>query len=158
MSLGHIIVAPNGITFPELLPKGYPFLFNNIKEQTAMLSHIINTWPREYLSWRDVLRVHAKRAFGLDRYIKGYSRILTNEAAKWRVSDPKEKTKVGMDRFFGALKSGRYSMDSVRIMLHRYTETGDQSVPSRRIVREWGLRGGGVGWGNNEVVLIWPSS
>ena len=155
MALGHTIVAPNGITFPELLPKGYPFLFSNTKEQIAMLSHIIETWPKEYMVWRDVLRDHVKKNLSLRPYVKKHARILFDEAAKWEIKGPKEKTKAGTDKFFESLKPGTYTMDSVRISIHKFTETGDQSVPSRRIVREWSKRGGKVEWGENEVVLIW---
>lgn len=157
LSLGHVVVVPNALTFPELVPKDYPFLFNSPKEQLVMLDHIISTWPLEYNKWSKKLRAHVKQHFALKPYAKDIATILENEANGWMISEPKQKTKDGFDRFFKGLKPGTYTMDDIRKVAHKATETGDQSVPSRRVVREWALRGGKFAWGKNSVLLVWKS-
>ena len=66
IALGQLPVAPRSVTFPELVPEGYPFLFSSKQEQLDILDHILSTWPLEYDAWTARLRQHARDVFAID--------------------------------------------------------------------------------------------
>lgn len=45
MAMGNILVAPNAITFPELVPKGYRYLFDSTDGQREILRSLIKHYP-----------------------------------------------------------------------------------------------------------------
>jgi len=44
MALGQVLVAPNGVTFPELVKPGYEYLFKSKIEQKEKIRDLINLW------------------------------------------------------------------------------------------------------------------
>ncbi|KPL08373.1 hypothetical protein AMJ86_00660 [bacterium SM23_57] len=44
----HVIIAPNGVTFPELLGDSYPFLFDNEEQQHSMMLRCLDENIRTY--------------------------------------------------------------------------------------------------------------
>jgi len=60
----QLIIAPNKVTFPELVDKDYPYLFNNEEEQYNYLTKILNEDIRSYdykESNKLTLEEHAKK-------------------------------------------------------------------------------------------------
>lgn len=136
IALGHLLVAPNGVTFPELVPQGYPFLFSDEREQRAMLAHILDTWPSEWQTWSPRLRAFARERFAFDRYIGSYASLLGSFDATWNRSETKPEVQGAMDRFFRQVKAGTYGLAEVTRGIQKATGTAEQSMPPRRVVRE----------------------
>jgi len=44
----QVVILPNKCTFPELVEKGYPYLFNNRDEQVKMMEKVIKEGIKEY--------------------------------------------------------------------------------------------------------------
>lgn len=136
IALGHLLVAPDGVTFPELVPDGYPFLFANEGEQRAMLADILDHWPRDYDHWSPILKTFARERFGFERYIRTYSSLLGSMDALWQRSETKPEVQRDMDRFWRALKPGTYPLAKLVRAFQNATGTAEQSMPPRRVVRE----------------------
>lgn len=135
--LGHLCVCPNAITFPELLPQGYPYLFNSVNEQKNMLQHILSTWPAEYNKWRPILAEHARTKFDLDKYTDDYLALLRDAELAMRVGEKTDKTKATLEKVIGNMKKGKvYPVEEIRKTLHQTGRLGNQSMPTRRVVRE----------------------
>lgn len=150
MALGHLIVAPRAVTFPELLPEGYPYLFKSPDEQREMLDHILSTWPTEWEKHHTALREHARREFSLQRYVATYAEWLTEQAQKWRKSTPKIQTRVGIDSLVNAMPPGKYKVNDVARKIRAALALQNQAMPIRRVIREMSLRGCTVEWDPTE--------
>ena len=155
LCLGHLVVAPNAVTFPELLPKDYPFLFNSVKEQTQMLDHILETWPQEYEKWSPVLRAYVATNFALDKYIRDYADLLIAEGSVWQNYGKKEKTEKGLDKFFTSLDSGVYTLKQLHSVFKKRQNLGDQAFPPRRFVRELSLLGANFHYRDDKILVEW---
>jgi hypothetical protein len=44
----QLVIAPNKVTFPELVDKNYPYLFNNEEEQYEIIAKLLQDNIREY--------------------------------------------------------------------------------------------------------------
>ena len=140
MSVGHIIVAPKGVTFVELLPEDYPYLFKNEKEQFNMIKEIINNFTEIYEKWSIKLIERAKKEFGLIPYCKKYNKLLNENSPKLKSCKPKEKTKKGLDLVAESLNKPIAIYDLVR-EIHKKTGTASQAMSSARVVTEMTMRG-----------------
>lgn len=156
IALGHIIVAPNSVTFPELLPKGYPFLFKSTKDQTAMLEHILSTWPAEWEKWHAVLRQHARQHFHISSLAERYAQVLLDESTKWRVVQPQEQTIENWQRVIATLRPGWYAASRLFPSVRAAMGLAQQAMPNRRAVRELCMYGATVGARNGELYIYWP--
>ena len=138
ISCGHLVVAPNAVTFPELLPKNYPYLFNSENEQLAMLNHILETWPDEYNAWHDRLVEHAHNEHGIDQYAQRYVDLFYREELKHRVANLKQSTLDTLDKTWASMPKGqRFTPHDVQRMLCRIKTFGLQAMPFHRVVREF---------------------
>jgi len=157
LALGHLAVAPNAITFPELLPEGYPYLFNSVKEQRDMLAGILRTWPVEYKKWSKKLRQHVAKKFSSVDYIPAYAGMLEEAANAWRAYGKREKTEKGLDAFFSGLKQGMYTLHDLHTNQKKRMNLGDQAFPPRRLVREAAALGAKVHWDQKRqsVLIEW---
>lgn len=75
MGAGEILVAPNGLTFPELVPEGYPFLYNSIAEQKALIKMFMDKWKtdkKDYLRMGSELKERTLDVFSIDGYVRRY--------------------------------------------------------------------------------------
>lgn len=61
------IVAPNGITFPELLGDEYPYLFDSVPQQKAMLASLIDH-PEDQAQIGEYCHARAKRVFSVEEW------------------------------------------------------------------------------------------
>jgi len=82
MMCDQVVVAPNAVTFPELLGQAYPYLFDTVEAQLEMLRQILTNDVRQYNHDTDRLLVsnHAKYIGGLwtglyDK-MKGHKKVL----------------------------------------------------------------------------------
>lgn len=142
LALGHLGVFPNAITFPELVPKGYPYLFNSAAEQSRMLHDIFTTWPQEYNKWRLPLAEHARATFGVAPYVTRYLQVMAEVENSHRIVDRKEGTAAGMNAVFGAMTKGKvYPLKDLTLKIRSETGLAHQSWPMRRTVREAMIRG-----------------
>jgi len=65
MALGQPLIAPDGITFPQITLRpqtGYPYLFKNEEEQKAMIIKLVND-KDERLKWGRTMSEAVKREF-----------------------------------------------------------------------------------------------
>jgi glycosyltransferase involved in cell wall biosynthesis len=157
IALGQLPVAPNSVTFPELVPEGYPYLFANTDEQIKMLDHILSTWPKEYLVWRDKLRKHARTRFGIEGYCERYCEILDAEStALWNESSPKDSTKNNKDAFISTMKGGTYTFHDFATKFRKALGCATQAVPNRRVIREFSdVRNCHFSWDGKQLVVRW---
>jgi hypothetical protein len=144
VAMGHLLVAPNGITFPELVPDGYPFLFENTAEQAAHLKHIFNTWPAEYNRWRSILIKYARERFAVESYAANYLDVMVEAElihARSR-TETKETTFKAFAQLFGGMKLDKpYRLTDLGDKMRKKINAAHQSMPNRRIVREAMERG-----------------
>lgn len=137
ISLGHLCVVPAGITFEELLPDGYPYIFQNSNEQIEMLRFLLENFVSEYNKWRMVLHDHAKKNFGLKPYVKEYLNILQTAEIAYQKNERKDRTQINWERFVNALESGAtYRLDDLRKNFAKVAGLQQQAAPSRRLLRE----------------------
>jgi hypothetical protein len=140
MAVGNLIVAPKSVTFPELLPDDYPYLFENEKEQRAMLESILDNFEEIYNRWRIPLAEHARERFNLARYAADYLDVVAAAEAQHRESKRKPNTLKALHAVFDRMKpKQRISAWNLRrnIAIELYGgASGTQSMPTRRAIRE----------------------
>jgi len=89
MMMGQLLIAPNGVTFPEITGaeiNKYPFLFDNKKEQKAILKEIFKN--RKLINrWGSVLQKYVLKRFSQAQWAKSHIRIIEEEMEK--VPEPK---------------------------------------------------------------------
>lgn len=153
--LGHLPVAPKAMTFPELVPPDYPYLFRNQKEQIEMLDYILQTWPAEYDTWHTRLRTFARETFGIERYVARYAELLERNATAWHSSIPKKHNAVKMEAFYKALKPGKYTLVKLSREFRAAVGMATQSCPNRRVIREFAHLGAELSIEGSETFIIW---
>jgi glycosyltransferase involved in cell wall biosynthesis len=154
MAVGHIVVLPDSVTFPELVPPDYPYLFKDEKQQVEMLGHILSTWPHEYNKWSKVLSSHARKRFNVVDYVKQYAPVLHAAENEHRQAQKKSSTQKTLDDIFGHLKVGYpYSLwgpGGLTALFNQVGHLGPQAFPVARIVREAARR--------DDVDIVWQDS
>lgn len=87
MALGQPIVAPAGVTFPEITGQaenGYPYLFRSRDEQKAMLRKLLAE-PAERLRWGATLSAYVKKEYNAQLWAERH-------AALWEKLQPQAGT------------------------------------------------------------------
>ena len=159
LSLGHLLVAPDKLTFPELIPKDYPWLFKNRVEQTEMLDHILSTWPAEWEKWSLILRRHAREEFSLERYIQKYRDVLVESSDGWKKSNAKEHVRQSLTSYFGTLRKGKHTLKRICVDIQKVANLGFQAMPLRRVLREAGSLGDMRPiFDGKEIIIEWRGS
>lgn len=140
MAAGHLIVAPDDITFPELLPDDYPYLFKNENEQRAMLVHLLENFEEEFNRWREPIAEHARKNFNLAEYVADYLDEIALREEQHRSSKRKPNTLQGIHAVFNRMQKNKpISAWNLRrnIAIELYGgASGTQSMPTRRAIRE----------------------
>jgi len=139
IAAGHLVVVPNGVTFPELLPRDYPFKFNDPKQQRSMIRHIFQTWPVEYNRWREPLSEWAKTEFGVEQYVARYLDLIAETESAYRNHKPKPSTIRTMNRIWDNMKPGvGINPREFRKQIPKAgtRQAGDQAYSTRRIIRD----------------------
>jgi glycosyltransferase involved in cell wall biosynthesis len=159
ISLGQLPVVPNAVTFPELVPPNYPYLFDNPRQQTEMLRQILKGWPETYLEWRDRLREHAKKTFRIDSYARKYHKSMSYTGRFWTSCGIKESTEKNLNQFIASLKPGNYRLNDLVKGVHKATGCAHQSMPARRIVRDLGENENfSVHWDGEQLFIRWRNN
>lgn len=141
IGLGHVVVLPAGVTFPELVPQGYPYLFKNPAEQAAMMESILSGWPKAYNQWRRPLQDHARQKFTAGNYAQRYPHL-------------KDKHVATMNRIFSKMQVGvSYNMVEFTKKVRAQCGCALQAMTSRKIIRHALTQGVGVEW-QGGIVLI----
>lgn len=159
IAAGHLVVVPNAVTFPELVPPDYPFKFDDVAQQKNMLNHIMRTWPSEYNTWRERLAQHARERFNVQRYAADYLGIFADAERPYRDHKPKPSTVKTFNRIWDGMKPGvGYEPREFRKQIPRAgsKQAGDQAYSTRRIIRDsLTFRDDiGVRWESNGVRLF----
>ena len=159
VALGHLLVAPDGVTFPELVPDGYPFLFRSEAEQETMLATIIDRWPADVVEWGPRLRAFARERFAWDRYVKSYATLLNGFDALWD-ADAKPHVQRRLDAFYRSLRPGTYPLDVLVKAYRKATGMADQAAPNRRILHDTVRAGGQLTFTSDKagdgIGIRWP--
>jgi glycosyltransferase involved in cell wall biosynthesis len=139
ISVGHLVVAPDSVTFPELVPDGYPYLFKNQNEQRAMIASILDKWPTPYNEWRERLIKHARQKFGIAEYTREYIGLMTRAEAEHRKGEMKPRTRETLIKLFDGMTKGQpYHVMRMGQLRSKVSDgrMGDQAMPNRRLIRE----------------------
>ena len=155
IALGHLPVAPDAVTFPELVPSDYPFLFRDEKEQRGMLDYIFETWPEEYLKWSPKLRAFARDTFGLDAYLDRYAALLQETAMLPRRAQAKEKNRRKMEKACDAMGVGKHAITDLAGQFRKRIGLQSQAMPNRRVIRELVDRGATLEVHRGQVYVDW---
>jgi glycosyltransferase involved in cell wall biosynthesis len=160
IALGQLPVVPNSLTFPELVPPDYPYLFGSDTEQTAMLSEILATWPEAYNRWSGRLREWARETFSLEAYCTRYADILDQAGNLWLGSAPRAHIQRAMDDFFRTLHPGRFSIIDYAASLRNATHCAQQAFNNRRTIREGARFGLNVEYDRTTgtTAALWPAN
>jgi len=124
----HVVVAPNKVTFPELLGNKYPYLFNSLAEQKQMLQNILDEQIKyiEHDKPRLLIQQHAefigKTWCQLYDQIKGKANILQG------MKDPTK-----MEIYSKYLEKNPTLKFETFVKLVRKTGLMDQAMPIARI-------------------------
>lgn len=141
IALGHLPVAPNAVTFPELVPPDYPYLFETPTEQRRMLDEILSSWPDAYDRWSQRLREHARIKFRMDAYAERYADVLFHASGMWRHNSAKAHTRKGLDAVARAVQDASVSLDDVQRLCRKKTGSANRAMGVRRVMREMSVRG-----------------
>lgn len=71
LAFGQVLVAPRGITFPELVYPDYPYLFQNDEQQYNILSQLIKS-PEILARERSKIREFTMKTFAVDAFVDKY--------------------------------------------------------------------------------------
>jgi glycosyltransferase involved in cell wall biosynthesis len=158
MAFGQPLVAPNGITFPEITGKkhnGYPYLFNTEKEQLEMLRKLI-TDKDERNKWGEVVKNHTRTNYSSKLWVEQYAEVLEG-AMKQRTISCKQglydqakellsqNKNVTTNSFFNIVQRG--------IRVDGRHPIGSQSFPLSKIIKLVRHIGGEVKMMNGEQVV-----
>jgi glycosyltransferase involved in cell wall biosynthesis len=134
--MGNLPVAPNNITFPELVPEGYPFLFSGPAEQRNMIEGIFGRWPEDWLKWAPILREHAREKFGVHGYAKRYIDLFEHYSQPTATMKP--HTKENRDRTITLLPKTWTPWPKVWRMVKAEMGLQDQSLTPTRFTHLFG--------------------
>lgn len=155
LMLGHLLVAPRAITFPELVPPDYPYLFGSEREQYAMLHHILSTWPAEYEKWSATLRAFVAEKFALSPYVDAYLALMDHADDKAATTTPKASTVNAIERLTARMPKGTYSIKDAANAYRKVTGLQRQAAPNRRIIRDLTAAGADVVFVGNQLGIEW---
>ena len=154
MAVGHLVVLPNAITFPELVPQDYPYLFSDEEQQTKMLAYILSTWPREYNKWGPVLSEYVRTKFSLKCYVEQYAPVLHAAEDSHRQAIKKRTTYKALEHIFGKMPKGMpfplWGKNGLSATFNQIGKLGPQAFPVARIVREAAKR--------DDIDIIWQDT
>ena len=77
MALGQCLIAPLGITFPEITgykENGYPFLFTSREEQKRMIIHLLEN-PEDRHRWGKILSDHVTSNYQMPLWAERYASL-----------------------------------------------------------------------------------
>lgn len=137
MAVGNLVVVPNAVTFPELIPNDYPYIFRNLNEQYNMLDHILSNFKEEYNKWRPILSDHARKNFNLTTYVKNYIDLMVEKENARREVEMKDNTeKWFKDVIDNMTPKKLYKPIDLRRIFSSNSGVGAQAMTVARFLRE----------------------
>lgn len=133
LAMGQILVAPNAMTFPEITPPNYKYLFNNEEEQYRILDRLL-TDPTIFDREREAIKSHTRAFYDSDKiaddYVTLFNNIVDNE---WTTDNFKPDT---LNAFKAILsnKRGFLTLTDIQKALSGYN-LGKQAFPLMKIKR-----------------------
>lgn len=135
IALGHLVVVPDSVTFPELVPADYPYKFSNLSEQEAMIRDIFDHYDERFAQWSDKLRKHARTLFGIETYTERLIEIMREGGARWRSVQSTDDTLEKIDKTVKAIRPGSYDFSEFVKLARKSMGLSEQILPSRRVAR-----------------------
>lgn len=142
--LGGFLVAEDGITFPELVPHDYKYLFKNTTEQKEMIKQLITKWydnPKEWIEEAQQLKDWTLETFSLEDYASRY--IETFEGFNFNFA----KTMKPQNRqyFVNVLKENNVKFEKLKdvekmILNHHVGRQAFPIIKIKRILNEMGYK------------------
>lgn len=140
MALGQILIAPNGVTFPEITGKttdnpDYPYLFDDIAQQERIARDVIEN-PDEV--WAVCLMNFVWQNYNVDKWVGEYLALFDRLANQFDVVSALKPTSAPIVRLICSrdrweFQDLRKTLYSAKLGVKRMV--GDQSFPSNRIKR-----------------------
>ena len=126
-----MLIAPNAITFPELVPQGYAYLFDNEEEQYNKLKMLLDdTGLIE--AHRDKIRQHTMHNFSQDTIRDRYHELFTQHAQR-ETGKLKEISEEAF-KYVKKVNSGFTDLKTIQQQLGKYN-LGWQAFPLLKIKR-----------------------
>lgn len=161
MALGQPLVAPDGITFPEITGRkttNYPYLFNSIAEQKSMIRQLLRD-ADERRRWGKVLSEHVRSSYNQVYWAEQYAALF--ERLTDVVYAPPDDT---MRMFTDAVlrSSGKTTREVYQAINNSKTPDGrqpfsNQSLPFTKLIRMVRQIGGRVEMKNGKQVIYGPT-
>lgn len=104
IGMGHVVIAPRSICFPELMGEDYPFLYRNRKEEKRMINDVLDD-PSEISKWGERNRERAFDRFSTERFAKDL--LKTFQAVYELRPDPVRSLKERNLRILKSILSGK---------------------------------------------------
>lgn len=157
MALGQVLVAPNGLTFPELTGRektGYPFLFNSIDEEKNIIRRLIGDADLRR-KWARAMSEHVRREFGVRLWAERYRDLFVRLQPDMNITE-------AVAAAFGSVPAGKHStMDFFR-QVNKYRDANgrqplsNQSLSSTKLIRAARKLGYTVSIEGREQVVFKP--
>ncbi len=129
LAMGQILVAPNGITFPELTYPNYPFLFNSLAEQREILEKIFSN-PKIIEQYREEIYKKTWEKFYYEIMVQEYYNLFTQLEKEYRLGNFK-KSVFKVLNYIKTLK-GFKSLKELSTIFKRFN-LGQQAFPLIKI-------------------------
>lgn len=139
MALGQALVAPNGVTFPEITnakANGYPYLYNSVEEEVGMVRALL-TNAEERRRWGAALSEHVHANYRVEQTAQKYLnlfRMLGTYTFQTTADDALDMVRQRVTELSG--NDSRTIQSSIwRTMVNGRHPFSDQSLTLTRLVR-----------------------
>jgi len=158
MAFGQPLIAPNGITFPEITGaklNGYPYLFNTQNEQLDMLRKLI-TDKNEREKWGEVVKNHTRTNYSGKLWVEQYAKLI-EDTMEQRTISCKQGTYVQAEELLRQNKNVTvpkfHTLCQRNINVDGRQPVGSQSFPLTKILKLVRHIGGNIKMLNGEQVV-----
>jgi len=126
LAMGQILVAPNSVTFPELVPDNYKYLFDTKKQQKEILVDLLSK-PETFETERKGIMDSTRKQFSIHKLTEGYERVFKqfNECDLGKHRERTQKAIQGVLKDF----NGFVDYDTLQTYFQRKHNLGPQSTP-----------------------------
>lgn len=136
MGAGEVLVAQNGLTFPELVSGDYPYLFNTQREQKEMIKGLMEWWNNDkegYLDYVAGLKQEILSKWVLKEYAKNYIELFEGFDTK-TIERLKPQNRQHIIR---TLKENNYKFERLETVWRKllYNHFGHQAFPKIKVKR-----------------------
>jgi glycosyltransferase involved in cell wall biosynthesis len=158
MALGQPLIAPMGITFPQITGattgNRYPFLFKSTAEQKQHLRRLI-TDPELRASWGGVVSKHVRESYNAELWAQRYAELFERLDAPLTINAPEDTTEAGraLLRASSGMPFHEFRKRLYAIRIGGRQPFSNQSWPMSKIQRFVRQLGGRVAFSRKEQVV-----